>query len=49
MQFDHAGLMTRENVWPDYLAVTAQLTDDPSDNHTNEHQYRAASQWPTST
>jgi hypothetical protein len=44
MQFDDAGLITRENVWLDYPAITAQLTDDPSDNDTDEHRQQGASQ-----
>jgi len=43
MQFDDAGLITRENVWLDYPAISAQLTDDPSDNRSSEHQQRGAS------
>ncbi len=28
MEFDDAGLITRENVWLDHNAITAQLTND---------------------
>jgi hypothetical protein len=40
MQFDDTGLITRENVWLDYPAITAQLTDDPplTPTHTDQEQ-----------
>jgi len=40
MQFDETGLITRENVWLDYPAITAQLTDDPPIDltHTDQEQ-----------
>ena len=38
MEFDDAGLITRENVWLDHPGITAQLTDDPPGNNANEHQ-----------
>ncbi len=30
MEFDDDGLITRENVWLDHPAITAQLADDGS-------------------
>ena len=44
MQFDDTGLITRENVWLDYPAIAAQLTDDPPVNLTHTDQKRGTEQ-----
>jgi len=36
IEFDNAGLITRENVWLDYPHIAAQLSGDPPATH-NEH------------
>lgn len=37
IEFNDTGLITRENVWLDYPSISAQLTDDAPNTHTNEH------------
>lgn len=44
MQFDDDGLITRENVWLDYPAITAQLADHPSNDDTDEHRQEGPAQ-----
>ena len=36
IEFDNTGLITRENVWLDYPSISAQLTDDPPNEHSNK-------------